>query len=273
MKTATKAMAGIVTIMALLAPVSAYAQSSQKKDASDCSACAVPVQLAQLRPRVGNPVKVEGATRLPSDGDPDAIVLNCCPPIFNQKMDGMFRVDQLPGKGPSDTYGLTFTPSYWVDPQMKAFAIYAGIFVPTGWTANSVLLDAEMKELSIAPNATPTAADFAGGSTVTAGTLRGWWTTTPSNVWNGPDGNGKLFEHKFKDGVYVSPGHMKPNRWYVVKLSLKLAATNGTPGSWRVSNINCAGGDRYVAINVRTAALKAGPSAMASNSAEIVEIR
>lgn len=273
MITVRKTMAGIVTVIALLSSASAYAQSSDTRDANDCSACAAPVQLAQLRPKVGNPVKVEGPIRLPSDGDPNAIALNCCPPIFNQKMDGMFRIDQLPGKGLSDNYGLTFSPSYWVDPQMKAFAIYAGIFAPTGWTANSVLLDAEMKELAIAPNATPTAADFAGGTTVTSGTLRGWWTTTPSNVWNGPDGNGKLFDQKFSDGVYVSPGHMKPNRWYVVKLSLKLAATNGSPGSWQVSNINCASGARYVAINVRTAGLKAGPGATAANSAEIVEIR
>ncbi|MFM6931349.1 MAG: hypothetical protein ACKOUT_03795 [Novosphingobium sp.] len=273
MKTSIMKKSGFVMAMVLMSCGTSFAQSSAGNASNDCSTCPLPVKLAQFTPRTGTAVKIDGPIPNLEDGDPNAIALNCCPPIFNQKMDGMFRVDQLAGKGLSDTYGLAFTPSYWLDPQMKAFAIYAGIFAPTGWTANSVLLDSEMKELAIASNATPTIANFAGGTVVTAGALRGWWSTTPSSVWNGPDGNGKPFDQKYKDGVYVSPGHMKPNTWYMIKLSLKLASTNGTPNSWKVSNINCQGGDRYVAINVRTAGFKAGPGTTAANAAVIVEIR
>jgi hypothetical protein len=195
----------------------------------------------------------------------------CCPPIFNQKMDSMFRVHQLPGKGLSDTYGLGFMPPAALDTQMKAFAIYAGMFAPNGWTANSVLLNAEMKKLNIPSNATPGIGDFVPGTAVSNGTLRGWWTTTPSNVWNGSSGT--PFDQMFNDGKTVSPNHMQPNTWYMVKLDLKLASKDSNPNSWHITPINCRSGSRYVAINIRTMGAKVGPGANAATLAQIIEVR
>ena len=227
---------------------------------------ALPVREGALRNR---PVKVEG------DGirikDPNAVATSCCPAVFAQKMDGMFRVHQLPGKGLADSYGLSFSPSPWLDPQMKSFAIYVGMFAPNGWTSNSVLLNAEMKKLNIPGNATPSIGDFVPGTAVSNGTLRGWWTTTPSNVWNGSSGT--PFDQRFNDGQTVSPNHMQPNTWYMVKLTLQLASKDSNPNSWHISPINCQSGARYVAINVRTMGAKVGPGATAATAAQIIEVR
>lgn len=59
----------------------------------------------------------------------------------------MFRIHQLPVRSIADNYGLTFMPTAALDAQMKAYAPFAGLFVPFG-VPNSVLLDAEMKELN-----------------------------------------------------------------------------------------------------------------------------
>ncbi|MFM6931348.1 MAG: hypothetical protein ACKOUT_03790 [Novosphingobium sp.] len=202
---------------------------------------------------------------------PTGAIPTCCPPIFGQKMDNMFRVHQLPGKGLGDTYGLAFNPPAALDTQMKAFAIYAGMFAPNGWTANSVLLNAEMKKLNIPSNSTPGIGDFPPGATVSSGTLRGWWTTTPSNVWNGSSGT--PFDQMFNDGKTVSPNHMQPNTWYMVKLDLNLASKDSNPNSWHITPINCRSGSRYVAINIRTMGAKVGPGANMASMAQIIEVR
>lgn len=202
---------------------------------------------------------------------PTGPMTTCCPPIFGQKMDNMFRVHQLPGKGLNDTYGLAFMPPAALDTQMKAFAIYAGMFAPNGWTANSVLLNAEMKKLNIPSNSTPSINHFALGTTVSNGTLRGWWATTPSNVWNGSSGT--PFDQMFNDGKTVSPNHMQPNTWYMVKLDLKLASKDSNPNSWHITPISCRSGTRYVAINIRTMGAKVGPRADAASMVQIIEVR
>ena len=202
---------------------------------------------------------------------PTGAIPTCCPPIFAQKMDGMFRVHQLPNKGLSDSYGLMFSPTALLDTQMKAYAIYAGMSAPNGWTSNSVLLNAEMKKLNIPGNATPSIGDFVPGTAVSNGTLRGWWTTTPSNVWNGSSGT--PFDQRFNDGQTVSPNHMQPNTWYMVKLTLQLASKDSNPNSWHITPINCQAGDRYVAINVRTVGAKIGPGTDIGSVAQIIEVR
>lgn len=195
----------------------------------------------------------------------------CCPPIFGQKMDNMFRVQQLPGKGLNDTYGLAFMPPAALDTQMKAFAIYVGMFAPNGWTPNSVLLNAEMKKLNIPSNAAPSISHFPSGTTVSNGTLRGWWTTTPSNVWNGSGST--TFDQMFNDGKTVSPNHMQPNTWYMVKLNLNLASKDSNPNSWHITPINCRSGSRYVAINIRTSGAKIAPGVNAASMVQIIEVQ
>jgi hypothetical protein len=178
---------------------------------------------------------VSGAIPTPTTGVPPrgGEIRVCCPPIAQQSFNPYFAVHQLPGKNITQTYGLTFTPSAALDSQMLAYAPFAGLFAPAGWVANSVLLDAEMKELTTPNTSNPTIADFGPGTPVFQGKLRGYWTN--STIWNGTHG-GHTWDQHFKDGYDVSPNHMQPNKWYMIKLTLKLGSgpINGIPIGHRV---------------------------------------
>jgi hypothetical protein len=203
----------------------------------------------------------------------------CCAPITKGSWQPYFRVQQSPGKNITQTYGLTFLPSPALDAQMKAYAPFAGLFTPNGWVPNSVHLDAELRELTVSPTSTPTAADFSAGTGVYQHSLRAWWTTAPSGIWNGPDAApiSHGWERELEDNIHVSPAHMQPNKWYMVRLTLKLASkdtANPPPRdtSWHISNINCM--DKYVAVIVRSAGFKTGGDAPgAAAAAQIVEIK
>lgn len=234
--------------------------------------------------QVGNPTTVP-----PFDQQPDRKGVNpCCPPIWGESFNRFFRVHQLPGKNITDTYGLEFMPDAGLDAQMKAYAPYAGLYAPAGWVANSVLLVAEMKKLTLANTSTPTAAAFNASGNVpvyvdTSGSLlkhalRGWWTVPASGIWNGPhaDYGAHVWEKMYMDGVHSqSPQHMQPNVWYMIKLTLQLASKRPQdPNSWRQDDINCSiGKPRYVAVMVRSVAAKAGPGATAAQAAQIIEVQ
>ncbi len=195
----------------------------------------------------------------------------CCPPITQQSFQPYFRVHQLAGKNITQTYGLEFLPTAALDAQMQAYAPFAGLFAPLNWTANSVLLDSDMKELTIPATGTPTPGDWAAATaTVFHGKLRGWWATG-TGVWNGMHGSHTWDQH-YKDGMDVSPSYMQPNKWYMIKLNLKLASKL-RPGdqSWREDAINCM--TKYVAVIVRSVGFKTGAGAgIPADSAQIVEI-
>lgn len=214
---------------------------------------------------------------VPRDEMGQGTVNVCCPPIAKESFKPMFRIHQLPGKGIADTYGVTFQPTAALDTQMKAFAPFAGLFTPNGWLAHSVLLDSEMKELTQPSTWTPTLSNvgpaFAAGAPVYSHALRGWWTVPGSGVWDGPHndfGNHK-WEFTYEDGKHVSPNFMKPNKWYVIKLTLKLASKD-RPGdqSWHVTPISCM--TKYVAVMVENAGLRMSPGAGAPTIGKIVDI-
>lgn len=202
----------------------------------------------------------------------------CCAPITKGSWQPYFRVQQSPGKNITQTYGLTFLPTPALDAQMKAYAPFAGLFTPNGWVPNSVHLDAELRELTVSPTSTPTAADFS-GTVVYQHSLRAWWTTAPSGIWNGPDAApiSHGWERELEDNIHVTPAHMQPNKWYMVRLTLKLASkdtANPPPQdtSWHISNINCM--VKYVAVIVRSTGFKTGGDAAgAAAAAQIVEIK
>ena len=211
----------------------------------------------------------------------------CCPPIWDEKFSRFFRIHQLPGKNITDTYGVEFLPDAAMDTQMKAYAPYAGIYAPAGWTANSVLLVAEMKQIPTVPStSTPTAVLFGLSSNIpvlintgggTKHALRGWWTASGSGIWNGPhnDFGNHPWEKMYMDGVHAqSPTHMQPDTWYMIKLTLELASKkDGVPGSWRQDDIACSTNKpRYVAILVRGVAFKSSPGTPAAKAATIIEV-
>lgn len=209
----------------------------------------------------------------------------CCPPIWDENFSRFFRIHQLPGKNITDTYGVEFLPDAAMDAQMKAYAPYAGIYAPAGWTANSVLLVAEMKQLAVPVTSTPNAGSFGLGTNipVPVGTgvnkhaLRGWWTISGSGIWNGPhnDYGSHPWEKMYMDGVHAqSPTHMKPDKWYMIKLTLELASKkDGVPDSWRQDDIICSTNKpRYVAILVRSVALKSASATPATQATTIIEV-
>ncbi len=197
----------------------------------------------------------------------------CCPPITDQSFNPYFAIHQLPGKNITQTYGLSFNPSAALDTQMKAYAPFAGLFAPAGWTPNSVLLDSEMKELVLPNTSTPTAADFStsGNVPVYHGKIRGWFANG-TTIWDGPHGTHPWRQH-YNDGKDVSPSFMQPNKWYMIKLNLKLAsAIAAQPGSWREDDITCM--TKYVAVMVRSVSLRTGPGGgVPSGAAQIVEVK
>jgi hypothetical protein len=192
----------------------------------------------------------------------------CCPPIAKQDFAKYFTHHQLPGKNITDTYGLAFgtNPALLaaLDTQMKAYAPFAALFAPFGWTGHSVLLDTEMKELSLPNSATPTAADFAAGGNIPVfhNKIRGWYANGTS-IWDGPHAGHPWKEH-FNDGKDVSPNFMKPNKWYMIKLSLNLASNKpNVPGSWNEDKISCM--TKYVVYMVRSASLRTTSGASTAN--------
>lgn len=207
----------------------------------------------------------------------------CCPPIWEEKFDKYFRVHQLPNKNITDTYGVEFLPNSAMDTQMKAYAPYAGLYAPTSWTANSVLLVAEMRQTT-APTIPAFNASTTFVNTVNVGTrsehaLRAWWTTG-AGIWNGPFANATTagcavvpWERMYMDGICSkSPNHMKPNTWYVIRLKLQLASyLPNVKDSWRQDDITCSR-YKYVAISVQSASFKAAPNAKPEEAAKIVEI-
>ncbi|MFM5930665.1 MAG: hypothetical protein ACKOPQ_07130 [Novosphingobium sp.] len=199
----------------------------------------------------------------------------CCPPIAKQDFAPFFRVQQSPGKNITQTYGLDFLPTAALDTQMKAYAPFAGLFAPSGYP-NSVLLDAEMRKMP--GTATPTPSSFSGGTPVHQHAMRGWWTTSPSNVWNGPATThtpfpSHVWEKEFNDNLHPSStGNMQPNTWYMIKLTLKLAwKDRPNDDSWNVSNINCM--ERYVAVRVNAVSYKSSAGVTAPAAAEIVDLK
>jgi hypothetical protein len=210
----------------------------------------------------------------------------CCPPIWDESFTKYFRVHQLPNKNITDTYGVEFLPNSAMDTQMKAYAPYAGLYAPAGWTANSVLLVAEMRQV-----ASPTIPAFNASTTVVntvnlgirnEHALRAWWTNSGSGIWNGPFANATTagcavvpWERMYMDGICSkAPNHMKPNTWYMIRLKLQLASVkDGVPNSWRQDDISCSTkGYRYVGIAVQNASFKAAPNAKPVDAAKIVEI-
>ena len=205
----------------------------------------------------------------------------CCPPIWNENFSRFFRLHQLPGKNITDTYGVEFLPDAAMDTQMKAYAPYAGFYAPAGWTANSVLLVAEMKQIpTVPPTSTPNASHFGLSTNIPVPpkhALRGWWTVSGSGIWNGPhnDFGNHPWEKMFMDGIHAqSPTHMQPDKWYMIKLILELASKkDGVPSSWRQDDIACSTNKpRYVAILVRSVALKSASGTPTTKAATIIEV-
>jgi hypothetical protein len=216
----------------------------------------------------------------------------CCPRLWEEKFGKYFRVHQLPGKNVTDTYGVEFLPDTAMDNEMKAYAPYAGTYAPTGWTANSVLLVAEMRQVATSLGSTPTSNDFNNASAATEvvwtnnsltrreHALRGWYTSSGSGIWNGPFANLPAggcatvpWEQMYMDGICSKPPHMQPNKWYVIRLKLQLASMkNGVPDSWRQDDISCSN-YKYVAIAVQSASFKSAPNTSATKAGKIVEIQ
>lgn len=275
----TLLFAGAVSLFSL-GPVQAD-PTTPNSDAG-CISCttAAPIKIAQLNlpPRAVGAIK-EQFEQVPIDRD---VITVCCPPITQQSFASYFRVHQLPGKNITQTYGLDFLPTAALDTQMKAFAPFAGLFSPYP-SPNSVHLDAEMKELNVpvAWNATSAAvtetAFNASTTSVYQHSLRAWWTVPGSGIWNGPhnDFGNHPWEQNFQDGKHVSPAFMQPNKWYVIKLTLKLASKDRPDDqSWHINNMGCM--KKFVAIRVQSAGFKVaggGAAPSAASGAEIIDLK
>lgn len=228
----------------------------------------------------------------------------CCPKIWEESFGKYFRVHQLPGKNITQTYGVEFLPDAAMDTQMKVYAPYAGTYAPAGWTANSVLLVAEMRKVATPLGLIPTSADFNAVNSAPSSphvvwinlaknrnehALRGWWTSPSSGIWNGPYGPGSCatvpWERTYMDGICskATDNHMTPNAWYVIRLKLQLASKkNGIPDSWRQDDISCSMPNaRFVAIAVRSASFRMAPNTTISpkdaekilkESSQIIEV-
>lgn len=185
----------------------------------------------------------------------------CCPPVAENSFSSYFTHHQLPGKNITQTYGLSFTPSTALDAQMKAYAPFAALFAPATWTGHSVMLDAEMKELSLPITSTPTIGNFNTGTPVHQGKLRGW-LSNGTGVWTG---TAVAWAKRFNDGGAVSPNFMKPGKWYMTKLTLKLGSNKpGVPGSWREDNITCM--TKYVVYMVPNVPLRSAVAGSATSA-------
>lgn len=201
----------------------------------------------------------------------------CCPPVATQSFAPYFAAHQLPGKNATQTYGLNFTASAVLDAQMAAYAPFAALFAPATWTGHSVMLHAEMKELTSLPiGASPTAADFALGTNtpVNTGKLRGWYVS--GGVWNGPDGppTPYVWNTRFNDGQAVSPVHMKPNKLYMIKLTLRLGSNKpGQPSAWREDTIDCMTKYFVYGVNVPPMLAAQGSNANVISTVRSFEVR
>jgi hypothetical protein len=263
----------------------AMASDAPQPVSAGCTSCALPtsnlaapVKLAQLGPIRGNSVQMSDAIPVPR-GDSNVISV-CCPPIAKQSFAPYFRVHQLAGKNITQTYGLDFLPTAALDAQMKAFAPFAALFSPYA-SPNSVLLDAEMRELNVpttwnATSAAVTESAFNSSTTpVYRHALRGWWTNPGSGIWNGPhaDFGNHPWEQTFQDGKHVTPGSfMQPNKWYVIKLTLQLASKNRPDdNTWFVNPIDCM--KKFVAIRVQSAGFKGvAGGGTAASAAQIIDL-
>lgn len=230
--------------------------------AAGCTSCSapigtagVPVKMAQISaPRVVGPAQ---QIDTPREGMPNNVINVCCPPLQNKPLGQFDRLPTPSGSG-LDPYGIKFTRDPGLDGAMIGFAPFLSQFIPAGYEPNSVHLDAQLRHFNpvpFPPTSLPTSANFLSGTIVKQGSLRAWWlpvsgTLAPSGVWSGPlwpDPNASNpaydWSHSFEDGYpggSITPAHMQPNQWYMVKLSFKVAMKRvGDPKSWIVQELNC----------------------------------
>ncbi|QFP75646.1 hypothetical protein [Deinococcus sp. AJ005] len=260
--------------------------------------------LAQLRPSVRQAPAT--ATPITVPVNPTMVMddrgLTCCPAVMQGTFSQYFRYHQLPGKNITQSYGLEFLSTFnypgtetipqtlTLDQQMMPFAFYIGStgagILPSGYVANSVILRAEIREITTptGPNGTPTSNDWNQPSAIASSTgtpaVRAWWagimppSTNPYNVWDG-SGGVSGFHTEYMDGrPHLSPTYLLPNHTYMMKMSLVLAYKK-TPNddTWFIKDINCSSMRGPFWWNVRDGNLKTAPGATAQPQIQFNEVK
>lgn len=233
---------------------------SSTSGAAGCSSCGLtaPIAMAQR-----GPVNTVSGTTIPKNFEAiaaDREGLNiCCPPLDTKPLGQFDRLPTPSGNGAAP-YGIKFTRDPGLDGAMIGFAPFLSQFIPAGYEPNSVHLNAELRRLdqTLFPRTSlPTSAAFTTGTptSVKQHSLRSWWlpvagTLAPTGVWSGPlwpNPNAsnpaydwsRIFEDGYPSGS-ITPAHMQPNQWYMVKLKFQVAMKRvGDPNSWIVKDLNC----------------------------------
>ena len=254
-------------------------------------------RLTQLRqaPASATPVKapIDMATTMEGQGQ------SCCPAVMSGPFSQYFKYDQLPGKNITQSYGLRFLTNFVypnpvvdtipqtlaLDQQMMPFSYYIGVYgagyLPLGYVANSVILRAEIRDVTIptGPNGTAIQSYWNHPSAAASSTgiypVRAWWSSLPTsnnpyNVWDGS--NPSYFHNQYSDGN--SHIALQPNHTYMMKMSLtfyyKKTANDDT---WFPAEIKCSNMRQYFSWNVKVNNLKTAPGTTEQPQIQFDEVK